>query len=124
MNDGMNLADKMEGPFNDEAAWERAFGAPGEDGDPERLTHLAKRLNHVYERFLDWAARLRGASVPSDFRNLLELAARFADPPVKEYRRFVDEYVTQANMLLADYAAGRPLRSRLICSLYSRRGHE
>jgi serine/threonine protein kinase len=110
MNDSMNLAQKMEDLFNDEAARERAFGAPGENGDAERLTHLAKRLNNVYEQFLDWAAGLRGASVPPEFRNLLELAARFADSPVKEYRRFVDEYVVQANVLLEDYAAGRPLR--------------
>ena len=110
MNDSMNLVEKMGDLFNDEAAWKRAFGAPGENGDPERLTHLAKRLNDVYEQVLDWAAKLRGASVPSEFRNLLELAARFADSPVKEYRQFVDGYVAQANTLLEDYAAGRPLR--------------
>ena len=109
-NDAMNLARKISDLFNDEAARERAFGAPGEDGDPERLTHLAKRMNNVYEQFLDLAASLRGASVPPEFQKLLELAARFTDSPVKEYRRFVDEYVAQANMLLEDYKAGRPLR--------------
>ncbi len=108
-NDAMSLARKMSDLFNDEAARERAFGAPGEKGDPERLTHLATRLNNVYEQFLDLAAGLRGASVPPKFQKLLELAARFTDSPVKEYRRFVDEYVAQANMLLEDYAAGRPL---------------
>ena len=64
-NDAMNLSQKMSDLFNDEAARERAFGAPGEKGDPERPTHLATRLNNVYEQFLDLAAGLRGASVPS-----------------------------------------------------------
>jgi hypothetical protein len=108
VNDSRNLVQKMENLYNKEA-WERAFGASGEDGDPERLTHLAMRLNNVYEQILDRAARLRGASVPPEFQNLLELCARFSDLPIKEYRRFVNEYVAQANKLLEDYAAGRPL---------------
>jgi hypothetical protein len=103
----------------DEAIWERAFGVPGEDGDPERLAHLAKRLNDSYERFLDWAASLRSVSVPSQFQNLLELAARYADEPVEKYRQFVDEYAVQVDKLLVDFAAGRPLRidaARLVLS--------
>lgn len=118
-NDAMNLSQKMTDLFNDEEARERAFGAPGEDGDPERLSHLAKRLNNTYEQFLDLAAGLRGASIPFEFQKLLELAARFTDSPVQEYRGFVNEYVAQANMLLEDYAAGRPLRieAHLVLSL-------
>ena len=109
-NDSINLLQKMQSLFNNKEAWERAFGASGEDGDPERLTHLAMRLNNTYEQILDRAARLRAVSVPSEFQNLLELCARFADSPIEEYRRFVNDYVTQANKLLEDYAAGRPLR--------------
>jgi hypothetical protein len=118
-NDAMILSQKMTDLFNDEAARERAFGASGEDGDPERLTHLAKRLNNTYVQFLDLAASLRGASVPFEFQKLLGLAARFTESPVQEYRRFVDEYVAQANALLEGYAAGRPLRidAHLVLSL-------
>ena len=35
---------------------------------------------------MDWAASLRGASVPSEYDNLLELLARYADGPVEQYR--------------------------------------
>jgi hypothetical protein len=112
--DTVNLAERMTGNLKDEAALERAFGAPGQDGDAERLAHLAKRWNKVYEEFLDWAATLRGASVPSGFRNLLELAARYADEPVEKYRGFVDEYVTQVDAIYgaipASIAAGKPIR--------------
>ena len=111
--DAANLAQKLSGLVKDEAALERAFGAPGQEGDSERLAHLAKRWNNVYEEFLDWAASLRGASVPSQFRNLLELAARYSDEPVEKYRRLVDEYVAQVDAIYdripAAIAAGKPI---------------
>ena len=108
--DAMSLAIKMSDLINDTAALERAFGAPGQEGDPERLAHLAKRWNSVYGEFMDWAASVRGVSAPHKFRNLLELAARFADEPVEKYRRFVDEYVAQVDTLPAAIAAGEPVR--------------
>jgi hypothetical protein len=107
---GINLATKIEGLMNDAAAQERAFGAPGQEGDPERLAHLAKRWNSVYEEFMDWAAGLRGISAPSELQNFLELCARFADEPVEKYRQFVDEYVAQVDAVPTAIAAGEPLR--------------
>jgi len=95
---------------NDKVAMERAFGAPFQEGDPERLAHLAKRWNSVYEGFLDWAAGLRGINAPSELQNLLELAARCVDVPLEKYRRFVDQYVAQVEILPAAIAAGEPLR--------------
>jgi hypothetical protein len=108
--DAVSLAIKMSGLINDTATIERAFGAPGQEGDPERLAHLAEHWNSVYEEFMDWAASVRGVNAPSEFRNLLELAARFADEPVEKYRRFVDEYVAQVDALPAAIAAGEPVR--------------
>jgi Protein kinase domain len=93
--------------MSDKAAMERAFGAPYQDGDPERLAHLAKRWNRVYEGFLDWAASLRGINAQPELQNLLELAARYADEPLEKYRRFVDEYVAQVDDLPALIAAGK-----------------
>ena len=58
----------------------------------------------------------RGASVPSEFQNLLELAARYADEPVEKYRRFVDEYVAQVDAIYdripAAIATGKPIEYR------------
>ncbi len=108
--DAKILAAKMAGLVNNTAALEQAFGAPGQEADPGRLAHLAKRWNNVYEEFMDWAANLRGARAPSELQNLLELAARFADEPVEKYRRFVGEYVAQVDTALAAIVAGEPVR--------------
>ena len=72
----------------------RAFGAPGQPGDPDRLFHLAKRWNSVYEQFMDWAAGIRGVRALPEYRQALELLARYADGPIERYREFVDNFVT------------------------------
>ena len=110
LGDLTSLTIMMTGFMNNEAVRERAFGAAFQEGDPERLAHLAKRWNSVYEEHMDWAASLRRSNVPSELRNLLELTARFADEPVEKYRRFVDEYVAQVDGFPAAIAAGEPLR--------------
>jgi serine/threonine protein kinase len=117
-----NLTREMTDLIKDEAALEQAFGAPGEEGDAERLADLAKHWNSTYEGFLDWAASLRGVRAPSEFKNLLELAARFADEPVTKYHRFVDEYTAQVDGMYdaipAAIASGKPisLDTRLVLS--------
>ena len=95
--------------MNDRSAIEYAFGAQGEDGNPERLTQLALRWNSVYESFLDWAASLKRFSAPAELRKLLELAARYADEPLEKYRQFVEEYAAQVDEFPARIAAGEPL---------------
>jgi len=112
--DAATLAGKMSDIINDKMTLEAAFGGPDEEGDSERLAHLAKRWNSAYEEFLDWAASLRNAGRSSKFRNLLELAARCADEPLSKYRVFVDEYVSQVDGLYdaipASLAAGESIR--------------
>ena len=95
--------------MNDKAALEQAFGAAFQPGDPEGLAQLAKRWNGFYVRFLEWAASLKCIDAPSELRNLLEIAARFANEPLEKYRRFVDEYVAQVDEFPARIAAGEPL---------------
>jgi TIR domain len=112
-NDAMRIASKMSGVVNNTAAQERAFGAPGQPGDPQRLAHLAKRWNSAYEEFMDWAARVRAVSAPAEFQNLLELLARYADPPVEQYRQFVDDYIARADAIPAAIAAGEKVQIEL-----------
>jgi len=104
------LIDMMSTLVNNSSAWERAFGTPGESGDPAKLAHLARRFNSSYEEFMDWAASIRGVNAPSEFHKLLNLLANFADPPVEEYRRFVDDYVTKVDAIPAALAAGQKVR--------------
>ena len=111
-NDLMALVDSIGTKINmnDKAALEYAFGASGQDGDPDRLAQLAKRWNAVYEGFLDWAASVRSFNAPSELRNLLAIAARYADEPVEKYRLFVDAYAAQVDGFPVAIAAGKPLR--------------
>ena len=91
----------------------RAFGAPGQPGDPDRLFHLAKRWNSVYEQFMDWAAGIRGVRALPEYRQALELLARYADGPIERYREFVDNFVTMVNKLPAAAATGKTIRLEL-----------
>src|SRR5262249_51613518 len=36
----------------------RALGARGEEGNPSRIFHLARRMTDLYEEILDWASRI------------------------------------------------------------------
>ena len=91
----------------------RAFGAPGQPGDPDRLFHLAKRWNSVYEQFIDWAAGVRGVRALPEYRHALELLARYADGPIERYREFVDNLVTMVDKLPAAVATGKTIRLEL-----------
>jgi len=71
-----------------------------------QIAHLAHRWNGLYVQLMDWAARLRGASVPSDAGPLVEALARFVDDPVDEYRRVIDRLVRQLDHLPQRIAAG------------------
>jgi hypothetical protein len=95
------------------AAQARAFGAPGQPGDPDRLFHLAKRWNSVYEQLMDWAADLRAVRAMPEYSKALELLARYADGPVERYREFVDSLVTMVDKLPAAVATGKTIRLEL-----------
>lgn len=109
-DDAQRLTALLNSLVNDEAIRERAFGEPGEPGDPERIAHLARRWNSVYEEFMDWATNLRGVSASSRIQPVLDLLARFVDGPVEQYRKFVDSYVAQVDALPVAMAADEPLR--------------
>jgi hypothetical protein len=84
----------------------RAFGEPGEPGDPERITHMAKRLIDVYEGLMDEATRLLGSSVPEEFRKAQQAGAKFGRPAVEQIRAFVVETVDTMDRL-PEIVAGR-----------------
>ena len=44
--------------------------------------------------------------MPSEYDNLLELLARYADGPVKQYRTFVDEFVAKVDKVPGALIAG------------------
>jgi hypothetical protein len=97
----------------DKAAQERAFGPLGEPGDAVRIEHLGERLIDVYESLIDWAARLRGTPVDDEFERATELAGRFVDRPIQQFRDFVDRVMTEMDRLPALLRAAEPARLTL-----------
>jgi hypothetical protein len=97
----------------DHAHQERAFGKPGEAGDPERIRHLADRWTSCYEDLLQWAARLHAVVRPPTFVPLFGLVARLFDETITNYRTFVDEFVTQIDRVPAAIRAKQDLNVHL-----------
>jgi hypothetical protein len=89
----------------DADAQERAFGAPGEPGDPVRIENLARHVIGTYEGLLDWAARMRAVVPPEDLERLLELTALMAKAPIMQFRDFVDDVVRELGKLPAHLAS-------------------
>jgi len=122
-SEALDLVRKMSEVINDEAALERAFGARGEEGYPDRLAHLARHWNGTYEALLAWASSLRGANVPPEYQKLLELAARYADEPIQKYRMLIDDYATQVDGMYdavpMAMATGKPISIEARLSLSS-----
>jgi hypothetical protein len=93
---------------------ERAFGKLGEEGDARLIAELADHLIAPYRGFLDWADELRADGVPEQVRDLFDLAAQLVDQPMREFRAFVDDTVTQLDDLPAALREGRPVQIKLV----------
>jgi hypothetical protein len=80
-------------------AQERAFGPPGLEGDPWQIERMGQRIVEIYEGYLDWAARIRGAATSERFRRLFYLVALFVDKPIQQTREFMDHCVEEMERL-------------------------
>jgi hypothetical protein len=99
----------------------KAFGEPGEPGDPVRIEHFATRIVQTHEELLGWAASIRAIDPPSVLVPAFEAAARMADQPLSEIRQFIDDAVRETDRIPA-YVAGEdehepPLEIRLRLTL-------
>lgn len=83
-----------------------ALGLPGQPGDAQQIAHLAARWNGVYVGFMQWAARLRGASTPSDAHPAVEALAAFVDQPIEAYRAFIEGIAAHLEGVPQRLAAG------------------
>jgi hypothetical protein len=101
----------------DPAVQERAFGAPGLPGDPERISHLAHRWTTTYQSFIEWALRVRGVIVPEEWERAFELLARYVDDPIRKYRAFVTEFRARIAEAPAQLARDEQVRVELTLHL-------
>jgi hypothetical protein len=116
MGDIQRITKSLEQLLN-RSVQDRAFGAPGEAGDPDRIRHLADRLTSSYSDSLDWAEKIRAASVTSNYHDLLDYFARFADDIIEKYRKLVADFVRTADRIPAGLAAGETLHFELVMTL-------
>lgn len=112
----------------DQQLLERAFGVPGEAGNPTRIEHVAGGVLHIYESMLDWAASLRNVAVPRGYEDLLELTARLVDGPLHQIRDFIQLFadeVAQIEIRVAEAEkADRPVEIRMTLTLALEEGLE
>jgi hypothetical protein len=93
-------------------AQEKAFGAPGEPGDPVRIQHFARHVLRCYEDMLDWAASVRNHAVPDRLVHVFEVTSMMVDEPLGETRDFMREFVDTMERLvvyLEDPSSGEPI---------------
>lgn len=96
----------------------RAFGAPGEPGDVDRIVHMADKFISVYEDFMDWASDLRGTSTHAGGgAEALRALARYAEQPVEECRRFVRDFVRELDTVEERVAAGEKVNIEMPVAL-------
>ncbi len=79
----------------------KAFGEPGEPGDVARITHMANHTVAAYEGLLDWAASVRGVSVPSVLEDVYSAAGRVARTPTLQFKEFIENNINQINRIPA-----------------------
>jgi hypothetical protein len=91
----------------------RAFGPPGEAGDPVFILHLGSRLIDDYEALLDAAARLRNQSVPDEYQRAFDLAAQMVDLPLSQLHEFVIQTAAAADRVRAHIADPNPEQEKL-----------
>ncbi|MEU7170990.1 MULTISPECIES: hypothetical protein [Micromonospora] len=97
-----NLASIVSG-----AAQERAFGKPGEPGDPVLVEHMASRLIGLYALLLDWTEGTRALRVPDWADRLKETLVSYAAQPIERTHDFVDEFITNIEDVIHKLADGQ-----------------
>lgn len=88
----------------------RAFGPPGMAGDPVLIRRVADRIGGFYEAMLDWTSKVRGTSVPSSFDAVFEALSGFSRGPIRQYRGWLDDLISELDRSPARMAAGEKVQ--------------
>jgi hypothetical protein len=79
---------------NDPAAQERAFGRPGEPGDPAEIERFARMITGRYAELLNTARSIREHVVPDEYDEPFELLVQLIAGPMMQIRAFVATLVS------------------------------
>jgi TIR domain len=100
-----------------EESRQRAFGLPGQAGDPALIEHIANRFTDVYEEILDTAAKLRGAGVSNKMVPVMDAAAHMVDAPLKQISDFIDQLIAQTDRIPDQLARDEDITIELALTL-------
>jgi hypothetical protein len=111
MNEAEAVVSNLDSLFATEAQT-AAFGPPGVPGDPAQIEHIGRRLVGIYEDLLNWSARVRGAMTSDDLKRLFEIASRFVDKPLLQFREFIVNFAAEADRIpeRLESPGDRPIR--------------
>jgi hypothetical protein len=85
----------------------RALGDPPKrPGDWRLICDAAHQLLAVYDEMQGWSASVRGAEVPRPARRLYEITSHVADRPMSDIGTFVQQLVSELNVLLENASQG------------------
>lgn len=98
MSQIVQLIEALERVFPPEIQ-EQAFGPPGVEGDAHRIEHLADRVISTYEGILDWGLQIRQIRPPDLLVPPFEVVPLMVDRPLRKFREFVDNAVTELDRL-------------------------
>jgi hypothetical protein len=80
-------------------------------GDVSAVVHGARDMARIYKNVLDWAARLRNANVPAEFRRLALLASKLLDDFLREAEEFGPRAASAVEQVVQAGALGaQPLK--------------
>ncbi|WP_326759904.1 caspase family protein [Streptomyces phaeochromogenes] len=83
---------------------DRAFERPAGKEDPQLVMRMASNLVGVYEDYMDWAMASRGIIAPHKTARLIEMTALIADPPIRQVKAFMEQYISEMDALNDRYA--------------------
>lgn len=85
----------------DPTVQESAFGKPGEPGDAEQISHLARRISDTIGLMASWTLSIKGVNAPEEFDHSLELLSKTTDLSLRNLRNTVYTMVQELDGLPA-----------------------
>lgn len=92
---------------------ERAFGLPGEHGDPELIVHLGIRMIDGYGSLLQWSEDVRSLRVPRGAEKVRLILSEAMGESLLAYRVFVSDFAERVEQIPEMLSRGQSVNLNL-----------